>query len=471
MKTTTLSLGNLMNRLPLPAFLFPFVLACFVLLPQVRAVSPSPDGCYNNFTTAEGCDALNSLTTGSGNTALGWRSLFLDSTGSSNTGVGGGALALNNADSNTAVGAAALLLNTIGTQNTAVGTNALIFNDSGSFNTANGVLALSSHTTGDDNTAVGNRALFSDTGGDHNTAVGSHALFFGGGIGNTANGYQALYSGGGFSNTAVGENALYGDTSGFNNTAVGESALSSNDVGLNNTANGVDALQFNTIGTGNTAVGLSALQSNTSGSSNIALGLSAGASLTTGSNNIDIGNVGVAAEANTIRIGDPAVQTATFIAGISLAMITGTRVVVSSSGQLGVTPSSERFKDEIKPMDKASEAILALNPVTFRYKKELDPDRVPQFGLVAEEVEQVNPDLVARDEQGKPYTVRYEAVNAMLLNEFLKEHAKVEQLTKKFESKLAEQQTQIQQLTAGLEKVRAQLELRKPALRTVLNDQ
>ena len=468
MKTTALPLNNSLNRSLSRAFiLIPFVLACFALFPQVRAVSPVPDGCYNNFTTAEGCDALNSVTNGSGNTALGWRSLFLDSTGSSNTGVGGGALALNNADSNTAVGAAALLLNTTGTQNTAVGTDALVFNDSGSFNTANGVLALSSHTTGDDNTAVGNRALFSDTGGDHNTAVGSHALFFGGGTGNTANGYQALYSGGGFSNTATGENALYGNTSGFNNTAVGDSALSGNTTGLNNTANGVDALQFNTTGTGNTAVGLSALQSSTSGSSNIALGLNAGASLTTGSNNIDIGNIGVAAEENTIRIGDPAVQTAIFLAGINGVSVTGSRVVVSSSGQLGVAPSSERFKDAIKPMDKTSEAILALNPVTFRYKKELDPDRVPQFGLVAEEVEKVNPDLVARDQQGKPYTVRYEAVNAMLLNEFLKEHRKNE----KQEAMIARLEKQVEALTAGLQKVSAQLELRKPALQTVLNDQ
>jgi hypothetical protein len=434
---------------------------------KIQAVSPPPDGCYNNFTTAEGCDALNSVTSGTGNTAVGWRSLFLDTIGNSNTGVGGGALALNNADSNTAVGAAALLLNTTGTENTAVGTDALVFNDSGSFNTANGMLALSSHAIGDDNTAVGNRALFSDTGGDHNTAIGSHALFFGGGSGNTANGYQALYSGGGFSNTAVGQNSLYGNTGGFNNTAVGDSALTSNDTGLNNTANGVDALQFNTAGTGNTAVGLGALQGNTSGSSNIALGLNAGASLTTGSNNIDIGNIGVAAEANTIRIGDPAVQTVTFIAGISGVMVTGTRVVVNSSGQLGVAPSSKRFKDEIKPMDKASEAILALKPVTFRYKKELDPDRVLQFGLVAEEVEKVNPDLVARDEQGKPYTVRYEAVNAMLLSEFLKEHRKNEEQ----EATIARLEKKVESLSAGLQKVSARLELSKAARQTALNNE
>src|SRR5215467_11088023 len=169
MKTTTLPLRNLMNRSPLPAFLIiPFVLACFALLPQVRAVSPPPDGCYNNFTTAEGCDALNSVTNGSGNTALGWRSLFLDSTGSSNTGVGGGALALNNADSNTAVGAAALLLNTTGTQNTAVGTDALVFNDSGSDNTASGYFALMNNTIGGSNTAIGNLALMnSQTTTDH----------------------------------------------------------------------------------------------------------------------------------------------------------------------------------------------------------------------------------------------------------------------------------------------------------------
>ena len=466
-----------MNRLSLPAFLLiPFVLACFALLPQVRAVSPAPDGCYNNFTTAEGCDALNSVTNGSGNTALGWRSLFLDSSGSSNTGVGGGALALNNADSNTAVGAAALLLNTTGTQNTAVGTDALVFNESGSFNTANGMLALSSHTTGDDNTAVGNRALFSDTDGDHNTAVGSHALFFGGGTGNTANGYQALYSGGGFSNTAVGENALYGNTSGFNNTAVGDSALSSNTTGLNNTANGVDALEFNTTGTGNTAVGLSALQGSTSGSSNIALGFNAGASLTTGSNNIDIGNIGVAAEENTIRIGDPAVQTAIFIAGINGVSVTGSRIVVSSSGQLGVAPSSQRFKEAIKPMGKASEAILALQPVTFRYKHDLDPEDIPQFGLVAEQVEKVDPDLVARDEQGKPFTVRYEAVNAMLLNEFLKEHRKGEeqqatitQLKKDFRATVAQLTTRLDEQAAQIQKMSAQLQATRPAPQMVNN--
>ena len=215
--------------------------------------------------------------------------------------------------------------------------------------------------------------------------------------------------------------------------------------------------------------GHGALVRNTTGRSNIALGTSAGANLTTGSNNIDIGNAGVAAEANTIRIGMARIQTRTFIAGVSGVAVAGSTVVVNSSGQLGVAVSSERFKDEIKRMDKASEAILALQPVTFRYKKDIDPDRVPQFGLVAEEVAKINPDLVARDADGKVYTVRYEAVNAMLLNEFLKEHRKVEELTKEFQAAIAQQRKQIETLSAGLQKVSAQLEVRKPAPQVVNN--
>jgi hypothetical protein len=191
------------------------------------------------------------------------------------------------------------------------------------------------------------------------------------------------------------------------------------------------------------------------------LGLSAGANLTTGHNNIEIGNIGVADESNTIRIGTQGTQTATFIAGISGTTVSrGATVFVDSNGRLGVRSSSQRFKEEIKPMDKASEAILALKPVTFRYKHDLDPAGIPQFGLVAEDVEKVNPNLVARDADGKAYTIRYEAVNAMLLNEFLKEHRKVEQLEK-----------QVATLTAGLQKVSAQLEKSKPVLQTIANNQ
>src|SRR4030095_6267960 len=272
-------------------------------------------------------------------------------------------------------------------------------------------------------------------------------------------------------NTANGYTALFSNTTGYGNTANGLEALINNTIGNGNTASGLDALVNNTTGSDNTAHGSDALYSNTTGSNNVALGNSAGGALTTGDLNIDIANEGVAGEGKTIRIGTRGDQTRTFIAGISGAPVAGAAVKVNANGQLGVAPSSERFKTEIKPMDKASEAVLALKPVTFRYKHEVDPNGIPPLGRVAEDVEKVNPDLVARDDQGKPYTVRYEAVNAMLLNEFLKEHRKVEQLTKDFESKLGEQQKQIEALTAGLEQVSAQLEASKPAPRTVLNNQ
>ena len=240
----------------------------------------------------------------------------------------------------------------------------------------------------------------------------------------------------------------------------GFQALYSYTTGSANTANGHQALYNATTGQNNTADGVSALFDNTTGSNNIAVGAKAGFALTSGSNNIDIGNPGNAGESDTIRIGDARKQTNVFIAGISGATVPGgVEVIVGTNGKLGTVVSSERFKDAVKSMGKTSEAILALNPVTFRYKKELDPEGIPQFGLVAEDVEKVNPDLVARDEQGKPYSVRYEAVNAMLLNEFLKEHQTVQELKK-----------QVAELTAGLRRVSAQLELSKYAPRTVLND-
>ena len=260
-------------------------------------------------------------------------------------------------------------------------------------------------------------------------------------------------------------------------------------IGNFNAAIGSQALLLNTTGSANTATGDSALHNNTTGGSNIALGFQAGQNLTTGNFNIDIGNVGVAGESKRIRIGTAGAQTKTFIAGISGATVaSGVGVIVGSNGQLGTVVSSERFKDAIKPMDKASEAILALKPVTFHYKKELDPEGIPQFGLVAEDVEKVNPALVARDDQGKVYTVRYEAVNAMLLNEFLKEHRKVQEqgatiaqlksAAAKQEATAALQQQEIKALTASLkeqasqiQKVSAQLEVSKTAPQTVLNSQ
>jgi hypothetical protein len=268
-------------------------------------------------------------------------------------------------------------------------------------------------------------------------------------------GVQALANGTGnlnFANTAIGYSALFNNTSGQSNTATGASAL------------------FNNIdGDSNTAVGVGALGANISGSNNIGLGSGAGQNLTTGDRNINIGNTGMAGESNKIRIGNQGTQDGTFIAGISGTTVTGVPVLVSSNGQLGVAASSQRFKDEVRPMDGASEAILGLKPVTFRYKKEIDPAALPQFGLVAEEVAKINPDLVIRDADGKPFTVRYEAVNAMLLNEFLKEHRKVEQLTKDFESKIAHQQKQIAALTAGLQKVSALVETSRTAPQVVNN--
>jgi Chaperone of endosialidase len=391
--------------------LIALTLACFALGPTARAVCQ--DGCLTNentvlgdsalfhntgsFNTAIGYIALASNTTGITNTAVGSQALSVNTTGNFNTATGFLALYHNNADNNTASGASALENNTTGVSNTAVGYIALISNTTGNDNTANGAFALDSNTTGNNN---------------------------------TANGFEALEM----------------NTTGVSNTATGAAALDSNTTGINNTATGVNALFNNKAGQDNIAEGFSALENNTTGSSNIALGSSAGFNIT-GSNNIDIGNVGTADESGHIRIGTNGTHKKAFIAGISGAAVPGgVGMIVGTNGQLGTAVSSARFKEAVKPMGNASEAILALKPVTFRYKKELDPDGISQFGLVAEEVEKINPDLVARDEQGKPYTVRYEAVNAMLLNEFLKARRQIDA-----------QQKQIDALSAALPKVSTQL--------------
>jgi hypothetical protein len=337
-------------------------------------------------------------------------------------------------------------------------------------NTAEGGGALKNLTTGTSNTAIGFDALFSNTTGTENTANGANALFSNtSGEGNTANGAGALvFNTSGSGNTANGDIALFFNTTGSGNTANGTFALQSNTTGFNSTANGQGALSSNTTGNDNTANGVNALFSNSTGNGNIALGASAGANLTTGNNNIDIGNVGSAGESSHIRIGTVGTQTATFIAGIhGITVASAVGVVVGVNGHLGTVTSSARFKEAIKPMDKASEAILALQPVTFRYKKELDPDGIPQFGLVAEQVEKVNPDLVVRDEQGKVNTVRYEAVNAMLLNEFLKEHEKVRRL----EAALAAVNKRLKSQDAKIDKVNAKVELTKPARQIVADSQ
>jgi hypothetical protein len=283
---------------------------------------------------------------------------------------------------------------------------------------------------------------------------------------------KALGTDTGTQNTAAGSGALCTNGTGSRNNAIGFEALESNGTGNDNVTNGYKTLVLNISGGGNTAIGSAALSSNTTGNNNIALGIQAGLQLTTGSNNIDIGNFGVAGESNTIRIGSQGTQTSTFVAGIFGASVAGSTVVVNSNGQLGVFSSSKRFKDDIKPMAKTSETILALKPVTFRYKRAIDPDGTAQFGLVAEEVEKVDPALVVHDANGKPYSVRYEAVNAMLLNEFLKEHQKVEQQQAAiagFQSKLAQQEKQIEALTSGLQKISAELDLSKPRPRMASN--
>ena len=337
-------------------------------------------------------------------------------------------------------------------------------------NTAEGTDALFSNTTGTENTAIGFDALFSNTTGNSNTATGSIALSTNTtGVRNTANGYAALNSNTtGERNTATGRAAMVNNTTGNNNTADGHDALFSNTTAIRNTASGSFALFSNTTGNSNAAAGYDALLNNTTGVGNIALGNFAGSNLTTGNNNIDIGNVGIADEANTIRIGTVGTQTAIYVAGIMGKTVPmSTPVFVNANGQLGTSTSSARFKDRIKPMDKASEAILALKPVTFRYKKELDPKGVPQFGLVAEQVEKVNPDLVVRDANGKVYSVRYEAVNAMLLNEFLKEHKKVEEQQKEIAALAA----QLKEQGTLIRKVSNQLEASKSAPQLVADNQ
>jgi hypothetical protein len=320
------------------------------------------------------------------------------------------------------------------------------------------------------NTAIGTFSLFSVSTGNFNTAVGAGSLDLNLGDLNTATGAAALlFNTTGTQNTAVGTAALEFNGTGSGNTANGAFALESN-TGDDNTAVGDGALQNNTTGSDNTALGINALNLNTTGGGNIALGNGAGFNLTTGSNNIDIGNVGVTGDFSTIRIGTT--QGFTHIAGIFGDTVSGgTAVYIDSFGQLGTSTSSARFKRDIHKMEGASEVLFALRPVTFRYNKDIDPAGTSQFGLVAEEVEKVSPDLVVRDKEGKPYSVRYEQVNAMLLNEFLKEHRKVEQQRRDFEAALAQQQKQIDTLTATLQKVSAQLQLNKTAPQTVLNNQ
>jgi hypothetical protein len=302
------------------------------------------------------------------------------------------------------------------------------------------------------NTAKGTQALFKLTNGDDNTALGFRTLY------ENNNGNR---------NTAVGFGALLANTRNFRhpNTATGCQALNKV-TGTLNTANGYRALAVLRGYSSNTATGSVALSQLTEGSENIAVGSTAGFYLTRGTRNIYIGHPGGVVENAAIRIGVPQ-HRKTFVTGISGARVTGEPVSVGTDGKLGIMPSSQRFKDQIKPMGNASGAILALEPVTFRYKKEVDPENAAQFGLVAEDVEKVDPNLVVRDKEGKPFSVRYEQVNAMLLNEFLKAQHELEQQ----EATIAEQQKQIEALSAGLQKVSAEVEISGPAPQMAVNNQ
>ena len=348
------------------------------------------------------------------------------------------------------------------------------------FNTAEGTNALQHLTTGVGNTAAGWHSLFTTSAGNLNTAVGAGTLVSNStGSNNTANGALALLlnTTGDF-NSAVGDSALYLNTEGFGNTAIGASALKNNSDGILNTAIGNSALAANSHGGFNTALGTGALGANTSGSGNLALGQNSGSGVTTagGVTCIGTGVVGGNVD-NTTWIGN--------VFGVTTQSGTTAPVIVSNDGQLGTVVSSERFKKDIAAMSNASDAILSLRPVTFHYKT--DTKGTAQFGLIAEEVAKVNPELVLLDKEGKPYTVRYDAVNAMLLNEFLKEHTAFVEEQRKVqeqatmiellksaganqETKIAKQQKQIEALAAGLQKVSTQLELNKTASQTVSND-
>jgi Chaperone of endosialidase len=404
---------------------FALAFVCVALYPRAQAVITDPEGYFPGWNTAEGQSALFSLTTGLYNTALGGVALYSNSTGNNNT----------------AVGLNALFRNSIGSSNTAMGAAALYFNTWGNFNTATGTAALRSNTAG-----------------NWNTANGYHALYF-----NTI----------GNSNTANGPYALHSNTTGSENTAGGAQALYSNTTGYQNTAIGRDALLANTIGYQSTAIGSQALRDST-GHGNTAVGDLAGARVTTASNVICIGR----------HVYGENVNHSCWIGNISGATGGSEAVYVNAAGRVGTQVSSQRFKDEIKPMQQASEVIYGLKPVSFRYKPEIEPTRPVGFGLIAEEVEKINRDLVSRDREGKPLSVHYDQVNAMLLNEFLKEHKRVEAQQAKIkkheatitelESTVARQQKGMEILTAQLkeqatqiQKVSAHIEMSIPAARVV----
>jgi hypothetical protein len=311
-----------------------------------------------------------------------------------------------------------------GLQNTAVGFNALQVN-AGNGNSALGANALSANSQGNNNVAIGDNALLSNAGGSANTAVGGQALL---------------------------------NDFGNDNTAVGFSALFANTVGINNTAVGVSTLYSNVGGSNNVAVGQNALYNMTAGASNIALGYQAGAQLTSGDSNIYIGNQGQASDAGAIRIGTSGTQTSTYMAGILNANVSGSNVLINSNGQLGIATSSERFKEDIKDMGTASDALMLLRPVTFRYKQPFEHGMKPlQYGLVSEEVAKIYPGLVVYDQDGQAESLQYHELPALLLNELQKQHQTIAEQ----ESKIKQQQEQMRELQERVAALEARIEHRE----------
>ncbi|MFI5167825.1 MAG: tail fiber domain-containing protein [Thermoanaerobaculales bacterium] len=431
--------------------------------------------------TAVGADALFTLSWGvdksvaTDNTAVGYKALYSNQPSScgpglpyscgpfeavQNTAVGSSALSSNTTGSNnTSSGAYSLYANTTGYLNTASGSTSLFSNTTGSYNTASGSQSLQANTRGHDNTASGASSLYSNTSGTHNTASGSSSLFSNTiGTGNTANGYQSLHANTeGDRNTASGWQSLLSNTTGQWNTANGAESLSSNTTGSSNTSDGFQSLFSNTTGTYNTASGSASLHENTTGSYNIAVGDAAGINLTTGDYNIDIGNGGVPGEGNTIRIGDVH-RWRTFLAGIrgvTTGNANGIPVLIDSNGQLGTISSSIRFKRDVADMGDASSRLMELRPVTFHYKTQ--PDGPLQYGLIAEEVNEVMPELVVHDATGQVESVAYHELPAMLLNELQKQRATFQAQIADQAKTIQAQQAQIESLVTRLAAIEARL--------------
>ena len=437
---TTSQLRNSVNRSPLRRgfVLIPLslLLTCFALMPMAQAVGPDTEGAIAGSNNGEGIGVLVSRTSGIWNSGTGFE-------------------ALNHLTS--------------GNQNTATGLRALFSDTNGGFNTATGVLSLFSNTSGFFNSATGAYSLANNTIGNNNTANGYSALYYNTeGEANTATGFAALYRNTtGFRNTAIGTEALSVNTASFN-TAVGYRALFSNTTGEQNMATGLEALFSNTTGNNNTAIGQSALISNITGTGNTAIGDLAGASLT-GNGNVCIGRdvVGVAGESDTTRIRNIG----------STPIVGGANVVVDGTGgigdqRLGYASSSRRYKEDIKRMDKASETLFALKPVIFRAKGKMDRARVRHYGLIAEDVAAVDSDLVVYNPEGKPETLRFDSINAMLLNEFLKEHRTVQQqgaVIAELKQEIANLAVTVKEQATQIQKVSAQIEVSKSTPQVVLN--